>query len=41
VFDIKKASDLFQAGYAETLRYIEENPSILELKNSGEKPLSA
>jgi NTE family protein len=41
VFDIKKASDLFQAGYVETLRYIEENPSILELKNSGEKSLSA
>ncbi|UZD23268.1 patatin-like phospholipase family protein [Algoriphagus halophytocola] len=31
VFDIKKASELFQAGYDYTCQYIEENPSILEL----------
>lgn len=31
VFDIKKAPELFQAGYDRTMEYIEENPSILEL----------
>jgi NTE family protein len=31
VFDIKKAPELFRAGYEQTLRVIEENPSILEL----------
>lgn len=31
VFDIKKASELFQAGYEEGFRVIEDNPSILEL----------
>ncbi|MDX5339946.1 MAG: patatin-like phospholipase family protein [Cyclobacteriaceae bacterium] len=31
VFDIKKAPELFQAGYEQTLKVIEENPSILEL----------
>lgn len=31
VFDIKKAPDLFRAGYEQTLQVIEENPAILEL----------
>ncbi|MFC3414864.1 patatin-like phospholipase family protein [Algoriphagus hitonicola] len=34
VFDIKKAAELFQAGYQETMRFAEENPSIAELTNS-------
>lgn len=33
VFDLKKASALFQAGYDQVRKYIEENPSIEELKN--------
>lgn len=31
VFDIKKAPELFQAGYDKVQRFIEENPAILEL----------
>ncbi|MBN7816404.1 patatin-like phospholipase family protein [Algoriphagus pacificus] len=31
VFDIKKAPELFQAGYDRVQRFIEENPAILEL----------
>jgi NTE family protein len=31
VFDIKKASELFGVGYDYTMKYIENNPSILEL----------
>lgn len=34
VFDLKKASTLFQIGYEFTLQYIEENPSILDLSTS-------
>jgi NTE family protein len=40
VFDIKKGSDLFQAGYEQTLKVIEENPTIFELANSSQKHLS-
>ncbi|WP_075351194.1 patatin-like phospholipase family protein [Algoriphagus marinus] len=31
VFDIKKAPELFQAGYEETMKMIEENPELLDL----------
>lgn len=31
VFDIKKAPQLFQAGYDQTLKIMEENPSMMEL----------
>jgi NTE family protein len=31
VFDIKKASELFQAGYDQAMRVIEENPTLQEL----------
>lgn len=41
VFDIKKASELFQAGYDRTLRYIEENPSILELAKNTTNTVSS
>ncbi|HAS57598.1 MAG TPA: patatin [Algoriphagus sp.] len=41
VFDIKKASQLFQAGYTQTMKYIEENPSILELSKPNKSTLSA
>ena len=34
VFDIKKAPELFQAGYEAAMKTVEENPSILELANS-------
>lgn len=34
VFDVKKASELFQTGYEYTLKFIEENPSILDLSSS-------
>lgn len=34
VFDIKKASQLFQAGYDQTRLYIEQNPTILHLSSS-------
>jgi len=40
VFDIKKAPELFQAGYDHTMKIIEENPSILELANPNAKHLS-
>lgn len=40
VFDIKKAPELFQAGYDHTLKVIEENPSILDLANPSAKHLS-
>ncbi|SHO62514.1 patatin-like phospholipase family protein [Algoriphagus zhangzhouensis] len=33
VFDLKKAPELYKAGYDEVRRFIDENPSILELKN--------
>lgn len=34
VFDIKKAPDLFQAGYEQAMKIIEENPSLRSLGNS-------
>lgn len=34
VFDIKKASELFQAGYDQTMTYAEENHSLLELSET-------
>ncbi len=40
VFDIKKAPELFQAGYDHTMKIIEENPSILELANPSANHLS-
>jgi NTE family protein len=40
VFDIKKAPQLFQAGYDEAMKVIQENPSILELANPSAKHLS-
>ena len=40
VFDIKKAPQLFQAGYQEAMKVIEVNPSILELANPSAKHLS-
>lgn len=40
VFDIKKAPELFQAGYDQAMRVIEENPSILELANPKTKHLT-
>ena len=40
VFDIKKAPELFQAGYDRTMEYIEENPSILELAVKTKKSVS-
>ncbi|MBA4298824.1 MAG: patatin [Cyclobacterium sp.] len=40
VFDIKKAPELFQAGYDQTMRVIQENPSLLELAKSSAKQLS-
>ncbi len=40
VFDIKKGSELFQAGYDQTMKVIEENPSILELANSSSKQVT-
>jgi NTE family protein len=39
VFDIKRAPDLFRAGYEHTLSVIEQNPSILELANPSSKHL--
>jgi len=30
VFDLKKAPELFQAGYEETMRVIEANPSLIQ-----------
>jgi NTE family protein len=41
VFDIKKAPELFQAGYDQARKVIEENPDILELANPKAKHLSA
>ncbi|WP_296700006.1 patatin-like phospholipase family protein [Algoriphagus sp.] len=40
VFDIKKASELFQAGYDRISQFIDENPSILELANNEKKKVS-
>lgn len=37
VFDIKKAPDLFQAGYDQTMRVFEENPSMQDLITSPQK----
>ena len=37
VFDIKKALDLFQAGYDQTMRVFEENPSMQDLITSPQK----
>lgn len=37
VFDIKKASELFQAGYDRVQLFIEENPAILELSKNSKK----
>jgi chemotaxis protein histidine kinase CheA len=33
VFDLKKAPELFQAGYQEAMRVIEANPSLIELNS--------
>ena len=33
VFDIKKAPELFQSGYEQGLKFMEQNPAILELAN--------
>ncbi len=40
VFDIKKAPELFQAGYDRARTYIEENPRILELSDKTKIPVS-
>ncbi|MEN2284421.1 patatin-like phospholipase family protein [Algoriphagus sp. SE2] len=40
VFDIKKAPELFRAGYDRISQFIDENPSILELANSEKKKVS-
>lgn len=40
VFDIKKAPELFQAGYKQTMKMIEDNPTILELASTDAKQLS-
>jgi len=37
VFDIKKAPELFQAGYDQAMRIFEENPSMSDLINKHEK----
>ena len=37
VFDIKKASDLFQAGYDQARKVLEENPSLVELGTTSVK----
>ncbi len=37
VFDIKKAPELFQAGYDRVSQFIDENPAILELSKSAKK----
>jgi len=39
VFDIKKAPELFLIGYDYTLKFIEENPAILELADESAKSL--
>ncbi|RAI91637.1 patatin-like phospholipase family protein [Algoriphagus yeomjeoni] len=41
VFDIKKAPELFSVGYDHTIKYIEENPSILELAVQPNKSIKA
>ncbi|MDF2159300.1 patatin-like phospholipase family protein [Algoriphagus sp. CAU 1675] len=41
VFDIKKAPELFKAGYDRIRKFIEENPSILDLANSISKAKSS
>ncbi|MDR7130742.1 NTE family protein [Algoriphagus sp. 4150] len=41
VFDIKKASELFTVGYEYTMKFIEENPSILELAIKSNKSKKA
>ncbi|WP_026951493.1 patatin-like phospholipase family protein [Algoriphagus mannitolivorans] len=38
VFDIKKAPQLFQAGYEQTLKVMEENPSMMELMQKSTLP---
>ncbi len=40
VFDIKKAPELFQAGYDYTMKLIEQNPAILELAKRNKKHLT-
>ena len=40
VFDIKKAPELFQAGYDQAMKVIEENPSLQELGTKSQ-PISA
>lgn len=40
VFDIKKAPELFQAGYDHVMKVIHENPTILDLANPKAKRLS-
>jgi NTE family protein len=40
VFDTKKAKDIFQAGYETAVKFVEDNPSILELKSkTGKKKI--
>lgn len=39
VLDIKKAPQLFEAGYERTLEFIEENPNILELSSNSSKSI--
>ncbi|MCE7055474.1 patatin-like phospholipase family protein [Algoriphagus sp. AGSA1] len=41
VFDIKKAPELFAVGYEHTMKFIENNPSILELAVKGTKSKKA
>jgi NTE family protein len=33
VFDLKKAPELFQAGYSQAMKVIEANPSLLEMSS--------
>jgi NTE family protein len=41
VFDIKKAGELYQMGYEYTKRFIDENPTILELAEVQQKSIDA
>ncbi len=40
VFDVKKAPELFKAGYEYAMKFIEKTPAILELATETSKPLS-
>ena len=37
VFDTKKAKDIFQAGYETAIKFVEDNPGMLELKSKTRK----